>query len=210
MAKQKYYVVWKGRKTGIFDNWTECNKHVSGFKDAEYKSFKDLELAQKAYSENYKKYKGKDTTTTKPIQEQIDNAGKPNLDTISVDAACSGNPGIMEYQAVDTKTKKLIFHGGPYYDSTNNIGEFIALVHCLAHMKKNGDTRPIYTDSKTAMSWVRDKIVRTDNPKTENNKKSFDTIERALNWLKNNEYPNKILKWETKVWGEIPADFGRK
>jgi ribonuclease HI len=35
-------------------------------------------------------------------------------------------------------------------------------------------------------------------------------MERAEKWLLSNEFSNEILKWETKAWGEIPADFGRK
>lgn len=210
MAKQKYYVVWKGRKTGIFESWTDCNEQILGFKEAEFKSFKTKELAEKAFTEKYNDYKGKDILETTLTQEQLALIGEPNLDTISVDAACSGNPGVMEYQGVETLTNKVIFKMGPYKDSTNNIGEFLALVHGLAHMKKNGDKRPIYSDSMVAMGWVRDKDARTLNPKTENNSDSVELIERAIKWLNKNEYENKILKWETKAWGEIPADFGRK
>ncbi len=210
MAKQKFYVVWKGRETGIFDNWDECNRQISGFKGAEYKSFKTLVLAKQAYSESYNDYKGKDIFETTLRQEQLDLIGEPNLNTISVDAACSGNPGIMEYQGVETRMKKVIFHKGSFQDSTNNIGEFLALVHGLAYMKKKGDNRPIYSDSKIAINWVKYKDIRTRNPETQNNRDSFELIERAIKWLKNNEISNDILKWETKAWGEIPADFGRK
>lgn len=210
MSKRKYYVVWKGRQTGVFEDWTDCNEQILGFKGAEYKSFKTKELAEKAFSEKYNDYKGKDIFETTLTKEQLAQIGKPDLDTISVDAACSGNPGLMEYQGVDTRTKQVIFKMGPYKDSTNNIGEFLALVHALALMKKNGDERPIYSDSTVAISWVKDKDMRTLNPQTENNSDTIELIERALKWLKNNDYPNSILKWETKAWGEIPADFGRK
>ena len=210
MTKQKYYVVWKGRKIGIFDNWPDCNEQINGFKGAEYKSFKTKELANKAFSEKYNDYKGKNIFKSTLTKEQLASIGKPDLNTISVDAACSGNPGVMEYQGVETKTKETIFRMGPYKDSTNNIGEFLALVHALALMKQNGDKRPIYSDSKIAISWVKDKNVRTLNPQTANNSDSITLIERALKWLENNDYPNRILKWETKAWGEIPADFGRK
>jgi hypothetical protein len=37
-----------------------------------------------------------------------------------------------------------------------------------------------------------------------------EMIERAEKWLKENRYSNKIVKWETELWGEVPADFGRK
>jgi ribonuclease HI len=42
------------------------------------------------------------------------------------------------------------------------------------------------------------------------NEELFNLVDRALNWIKVNQWPNKILKWETEHWGEIPADFGRK
>lgn len=202
--------MWKGAKTGILDSWDECKSSIHGFNGAQYKSFKTLELAQKAYSGNYSDYKGKEIFESTLSQEQVELIGKPNLDTVSVDAACSGNPGIAEYQCVDTKTKKRIFHFGPLHESTNNVGEFLGLVHTLAHLKKTNDKRPIYTDSKIAMSWVKGKICHTRLEKNEKNVKSFELIERALKWLENNQIENKIFKWETKAWGEIPADFGRK
>lgn len=210
MAKKKYYVVWSGRQTGIFDNWNACDKSVNGFKGAEYKSFNTLELAEKAYSKTYSDYKGKNISAPTLTKARLKQIGQPILDSISVDAACSGNPGIMEYQGVNTKTKETIFKMGPFKDSSNNIGEFLALAHALAHMKKNNDNRPIYSDSKNAIAWIRDIDARVNIKRSDKNQKSFELIERAINWLKNNKYKNKILKWETKAWGEIPADFGRK
>ncbi|EDP96052.1 ribonuclease H family protein [Kordia algicida OT-1] len=208
--KKKYYVVWKGAKTGILESWEECKKSIHGFKGAEYKSFKTIELAKKAYSGNYNEYKGKTIFESTLTEGQIKLIGEPNLESVSVDAACSGNPGIVEYKCVETKTKDEIFYFGPLYESTNNIGEFLGLVHTLAHMKKVNDKRPIYTDSRIAMNWVKNKTCRTDLEKNDKNRKSFELIERAIKWLKTNKIENKILKWETKAWGEIPADFGRK
>lgn len=208
--KKKYYVVWKGSKTGILESWEECKKSIHGFKGAEYKSFTTLELAKKAFSENYDEYKGKTIFESTLSKEQLELIGKPNLNSVSVDAACSGNPGIVEYQCVDTDTKKQIFHFGPLYESTNNVGEFLGLVHTLAHLKKTNDRRPIYTDSKTAISWVKGKTYRTSLEKNERNSKSFELMDRAVKWLEENQIENEILKWETQAWGEIPADFGRK
>jgi ribonuclease HI len=208
--KKKYYVIWEGSKTGILESWDECKKSIHGFKGAKYKSFSSLELAKKAFSDNYEKYKGKVFFKSDLSKEQLELIGKPKLDTVSVDAACSGNPGILEYQCVDTKTKKLIFHYGPLFESTNNIGEFLGLVHAISLMTKNNDNRPIYTDSKTAISWVKRKSYRTNLEKTEKNTKSFELLDRAVEWLKTNDFTNPILKWETKAWGEIPADFDRK
>ncbi len=130
-------------------------------------------------------------------------------DSISVDAACAGNPGVMEYQGVDTKTKSQYFHK-KFSLGTNNIGEFLALVHALALFKQSGKTMPIYTDSRTAMAWVRNRKVKTNLVRNAKTVLIHDLILRAENWLKDNTYPNKILKWDTDNWGEIPADFGRK
>ena len=98
----------------------------------------------------------------------------------------------------------------PFAQGTNNIGEFLAIVHGLAFLKQNSSDRVIYTDSRTAMSWVRKKNCNTKLKETGKNKALFDLIRRAIVWLKNNAYNTPIVKWETKAWGEIPADFGRK
>jgi ribonuclease HI len=116
----------------------------------------------------------------------------------------------MEYQGVDTQTKKLIFHQGPFEEGTNNIGEFLAIVHALALLKKHKSDKIIYTDSKTAISWVKKKTCNTKLERNAKNQKLFELVERAVNWLKTNTYTTPIVKWETKAWGEIPADFGRK
>lgn len=211
MAKKaKFYTVWKGKRPGIYNTWKDCKAAIDGYKGAEYKSFATFEIAKKAYNGSYEDFKGKKKGETSLTQEQLLKIGKPTYHSISVDAASSGNPGIMEYQGVDTKTQKKLFHQGPFAQGTNNIGEFLALVHGLAFLKENNSDRIIYTDSRTAMSWVRKKTCNTKLPETTKNKALFDLIRRALHWLKNNSYNTPIVKWETKAWGEIPADFGRK
>lgn len=45
MAK-KFYAVRKGRKTGIFPNWSLCEEQVKGFSGAEYKSFTTQDEAE--------------------------------------------------------------------------------------------------------------------------------------------------------------------
>ena len=130
-------------------------------------------------------------------------------DAIAVDAACSGNPGPMEYRGVDLRTGQELFHFGPI-QGTNNIGEFLAIVHALALQKKEGATRTIYSDSRTAIIWVSKKHCKTTLPRTPENAYLYNVIARAEQWLRMNSYPNKLLKWETERWGEVPADFGRK
>jgi len=206
MAKgKKYYVIWKGKTPGIYESWEDCQSQTKGFIGAQFKSFKSKEIAQKAFELGYEASK---KTEIKPDYHSIPNG--PIMPSISVDAACAGNPGLMEYQGVDTATGKRIFHRGPYEEGTNNIGEFLGLVHALALLKQKKSQLPIYTDSITAIAWVKNKKAKSKLLQTDKNKELFDLISRAETWLHNNSFQTRILKWETKVWGEIPADFGRK
>jgi ribonuclease HI len=209
-SKIKFYVVWKGWKTGVFDSWAECQKQVKGFSQANYMSFSTREMAERAFQgakDDFRALKNVDGTLT---EEQRILIGEPVLESISVDGAWNTITGVVEYKGVHTRTKDVIFHQGPFEDGTNNIVEFLAIVHALAHCKKKGLDLPVYSDSKNAINWVRDKEVRTSHPKSDGNAKLFEMMDRAIAWLKRNEYDNKILKWETRIWGENPADFGRK
>lgn len=208
--KEKFYVVWEGHKPGIYNKWNDCKAAVKGYASAKYKSFESFDLAKKAYNGNYEDYKGKSKPKSSLTPEQLLKIGEPNLYSIAVDAASSGNPGKMEYRGVDTQTEKQLFHQGPFPQGTNNIGEFLALVHGLAYLKKKGSDRILYTDSKIAMGWVRQKNCKTKLKRNAKNAAMFDLVDRAIVWLKENTYTTKIVKWETKAWGEIPADFGRK
>ena len=207
--RQKFYVVWKGKKPGIYGTWAECQQQIKSVAGAYYKSFPNEEQAKFAFKGNMWDYLGK-TGNNKLIVKTASVDAGIILDSWSVDAACSGNPGVMEYQGVNTRTGVQLFHGGPYPDATNNIGEFLALVHALAMLKQKGKNTPIYSDSKIAMSWVKNKKAKTNLKETSRNKKVFELIVRAEVWLKKNTWNIPILKWDTANWGEIPADFGRK
>lgn len=211
MPNKKYYVVWKGRKPGIYSSWNSCKRQIEKFEGAQYKSFTKLEDAEVAFSKKYEDFKGKNTKKKTLSADELKKYGSPILESISVDAACSGNPGKMEYRGVLTHNSKEIFRKGPYERGTNNIGEFLALVHAISLLKlKNNSTTPIYSDSKIAMNWVKRKKCNTNIYFDNSNKDLLDLIKRAEKWLNNNTYKNPIMKWETKAWGEIPADFGRK
>lgn len=211
MADNKYYVVWKGHKSGIFNSWAECEKQIKGFTGAAYKSFKSREQAERAFRMDYTEFIGNDVNKLGFISDLWDkNIEKPILKSICVDAACSGNPGKMEYRGVDTVSGKEFFRQGPYDEATNNIGEFLGIVHALAFMKNNKNNIPVYSDSSNAIKWVKDKKAATKLKTTRKNEKVFELIRRAENWLKQNHYDNPVLKWKTEIWGEIPADFGRK
>ncbi len=204
-----FYVVWKGVKPGVYNTWGECNKQIFGFDGALYKAFPNEEQAKYAFTKNPWQFIGEKNKLSSSAKAKGSET-QPIWDSISVDAACSGNPGVMEYRGVVTKTGKEIFHGGPYPDATNNIGEFLAIVHCLALLKQKNKNIPVYTDSKTALSWVKNKHAKTQLVASPKNKGVFDLIDRAENWLKSNTWDIPVLKWDTERWGEIPADFGRK
>lgn len=211
--KKKYYVVWEGRSPGIYDNWDDCHDQIDGFPDARYKSFNDLETATEAFRGNPSEYIGLfKAMGTRPVRI-INYEAFPQirLDAIAVDAACSHNPGPVEYRGVKVGTGETVFSIGPLAGGTNNIGEYLAIIHAAALLARNGDaTTPIYSDSRTALSWVRRRASKTSLVRTAENAPLFDVLARADRWIAIHTIPNPILKWETERWGEIPADFGRK
>jgi ribonuclease HI len=209
MAKQKFYVVWEGHTPGIYPTWEAAKRQVDGYAQAKYKSFESKAEAEKAMKGNYWAYVK--TTTSAPKSAGKIPRSAIVQESVAVDAACSGNPGDMEYRGVYTADKRELFHVGPLKDGTNNIGEFLAIVHALAMLKQQGKSlMPIYSDSKTAQGWVKKGKCNTKLEATERNEAIFELIERAERWLASNKITNPILKWETEDWGEIPADFGRK
>ena len=209
MAKNKYYVVWKGLNPGVYDNWAACKMQVEGQDGAKYKSFETREEASEAFGKDFKEFI-KPASSSRITATTTINGGKPIMNSIAVDAACSGNPGKMEYRGVYTATKQELFHVGPFEQGTNNIGEFLALVHGLAFLKQQNSALPLYSDSRNAIGWVQKKKCKTLLERGPRNEAICDLIERAEKWLNENNYTTPILKWETSEWGEIPADFGRK
>ena len=206
MAKQKFYTVWQGVTPGVYASWEDCKAQTFGFENARYKSFDSEAEAQKAFSENPWKHLNNGKKRPTPFSSTA-NIVKNSL---AVDAACSGNPGKMEYRGVYVGDGVEIFRSPVLEDGTNNIGEFLALVHGLALLKQKKSDIPIYTDSVNAIKWVEKKKCNTKLEQTERNEEVFDLVARAEKWLQENRYSTRILKWETEHWGEIPADFGRK
>lgn len=209
MAKQqKFYVVWKGVEPGVYSSWTDCQLQIKNYKGALYKSFATREEAEHAFATPAHQYVGGGRpSASEQVEKKIPE--NFNLNCLAVDAACSGNPGPMEYRGVYLLTGQEIFHFGPVY-GTNNIGEFLAIVHGLALIKQKGLDMPIYSDSRNALSWVKQKKCKTKLERTDKTEKLFQLIERAEKWLRENQYTTPLLKWETEQWGEVPADFGRK
>lgn len=208
MAKSKYYVVWVGAQPGIYPTWPACQAQIKGFPGAKYKGFASLEEAQAAYRQGSESFITR-TAKSPSSGKSSSGSGKIITNSIAVDAACSGNPGVMEYQGVYTRDGRQLFHQ-KFMLGTNNIGEFLALVHGISYLQKNNLNLPIYSDSKIAIGWVMKKECKSKLPESPKTKDLYELVRRAENWLKNNAIKVPILKWDTKNWGEIPADFGRK
>ena len=205
--KKKFYVVWNGLTPGIYHSWDDCQAQIKGVKGAVYKSFDSREEAERAYASPAYAYMKKKSETPTFTLDTLPSVVERYA--LAVDAACSGNPGPMEYRGVYLGDGKEIFHFGPVH-GTNNIGEFLAIVHALAMLDKQGLKMTIYSDSRTAISWVRKKSCKTLLERTEETEQLFQLIERAEAWLKTHSITIPIVKWETEQGGEIPADFGRK
>lgn len=224
MQANKYYVVWKGYAPGVYDSWEEAEIQVSGYPDASYRAFKSQEAAVEAWREGFDKEGllqeiskemarlNKEGTVIEYKEGKEDAPADPPyiVESIAVDAACSGNPGPMEYRGVYIRTGQVLFRVGPMEQGTNNIGEFLAIVHGMAMLEKQGLRMPIYSDSVNAQIWVRQGFCKTTLQENEVNAPIFDLIRRAEAWLRTHSFRVPIYKWETKQWGEIPADFGRK
>lgn len=209
--KKKYYVVWSGKQTGIFNSWNDCKKQVEGYAGAKYMGFYTLEEAKYAYQKNYDQFIGFNNKDNELSDAEKKKYGKPEGVSIAVDAAHSSKTKMMEYQGVFVETSTILFKFGPVKGGSNNIGEFLALVHVLAYQEKNNLNYPIYSDSKIAISWIYQKKCKTNVDKKTENPQILNLIARAEKWLKENDISKyKIMKWHTKAWGEIPADFGRK
>lgn len=214
MAKDyKWYVVWVGYAPGIYNSWEECKLQINNYPGAKYKSYDSLEKATEAYRGDPAEQMGILRAIANHQQAPVINyEAFPEIDinAIAVDASCMGNPGTMEYQGVWVKTGEVAFRKGPFKQATNNIGEFLAIIHALALLKQKGSNITIYSDSRTAISWVRNRACKTTLKRTKENAPVFEIFDRAKKWMLSNEYNNRIIKWDTEKWGEIPADFGRK
>ena len=221
MAKgKKFYVVFNGRNPGVYDDWEDAREQIENFEGARYKGYGSAAEAAEAYRNSFGKVDNADLGRFLAASgsRQLPKAGQPDymtnpevdLDAWAVDASCLGNPGKMEYQGVELMTGRTLFRVGPFDDATNNIGEFLAIVHAMALMQQQGKFHNIYSDSVSGMAWVRNRKVKTQLKTTPRNGKVFELMARAVTWLNSHTYPGKVLNWQTDRWGEIPADFGRK
>lgn len=205
MPKQKYYVVWKGRRTGVFRTWAECEAATKGYRGAQFKAFESRAEAERALRAGYEAHRGKPASS----QKWLFAAAKPVLPSITVDAACSGSPGPLEFQGVETESGAPIFRQGPYADGTNNVGEFLAIVAAMRWLDEHQHPWPVYSDSANAIGWVKAGKCNTKLQRLPSNRVLFELIAQAEAALRA-AGRRPVLKWDTRAWGENPADFGRK
>ena len=147
----KYYVVEKGKNPGIYNTWAKCKEQTNGFKGAIFKSYGNLKDAEEAfkYGINYSGF-----------TEENKEWANVELNSLSVDGACSGNPGNGEYRIVKTSNKEIVKSSNMFLNTTNNIMEFFALIEALILVKKNNSYKVIYSDSVSAIAWVKNKKVK--------------------------------------------------
>ncbi|MWC27907.1 ribonuclease H [Paenibacillus sp. MMS18-CY102] len=232
MAGSKHYVVWVGRKPGVYATWADCQKQTHKFEGAKFKSFESKAAAEAAFKAgwetNWGQGKspagasasasaagGRSTAYRSSPRAAASKAVAPDsleidYDSISVDVGTSGNPGPTEYKGVDTQTGEVVFACGPIRKGTNNLGEFLAIVHALRYLQQLGSNKTVYTDSVNAMKWLNQKAVASTLVRDASTAEIWRLVDDAVQWLKTNKYENKVLKWQTKLWGEIKADYGRK
>lgn len=205
MAKGKFYVVWVGLQPGIYRTWDECKSQIDGFNRARYKSYSSIDIAKAAFAAGPPEY-----NEVNHHLHHLDCEKKPDMFSICVDAAVNAQTHMMEYQGVWTEGRDRIFHFGPVKVFSINVGEFLAIVHALAWQKNNKMNLPVYSDSRNAIGWVERGKVNTKVDIAETDKKIPEMLRRAESWLEKNPVHAEVRKWETKIWGENPADFNRK
>lgn len=138
----------------------------------------------------------------------------------AVDAMCEGNPGPAKYRCIDLETGEIVFQNSVGF-STNNITEFLAIVHAIGEAKKRNINPVIYSDSFTALTWVKNKKANSGLKSSPLTVKSIQLKNRAESFLSNLNIKDEngimlnidgitVMKWYTLSWGEIPADYGRK
>lgn len=215
MAKNKAYVVWAGNTPGVYNSWAECETQTKGFPGAKFKGFPSRELAETAFSEQAGDYIGKKKVVNSPSGQKaktFDN--KPGGNYLTVDAAYSHKTKVLEWRGVmvENGNENEVFRSNPYRGGSANVGEFLAVIDGLEYLRDNNINLPVYSDSITAQAWVRKK---RNNSNVESSPTLIAMLDRADRLLQNGLYDNlkqkiTIKDWESKSWGEIPADFQRK
>ncbi len=159
MAK-KFYVVWAGRETGVFDNWAYTKKLVDKFPQAKYKSFPSQDEAQAAFSKGgpvKASSSSKNVKKAKPATSAIMDS-QFNVH-IYCDGACEPNPGESSSGVAVYENMQLtqLWYGLYNPHGTNNTAELNALFQSLLLAKDalaKGKTVQILCDSQYSINCI--------------------------------------------------------
>lgn len=211
MSKEKKrYVVRQGRRPGIYETREACQRQVSWYRDAVYKSFTSYDEALEAFAHGWLSW----LQWKRSLSQIRQLMGEEYfLTSIATDAACQSNPGKLEWQGVIISTWEKMFSSPVYSVGTVNIGEYLALIEWIQRCLDHPSYRYIYSDSRIALSWLKKWQYVTKLPRSFQTEKLFVLLEKQTAWLQaHSSWSERIIlhKWPTDQWGEIPADFGRK
>ena len=164
---QKYYVVWKGRETGIFTDWSTCKKHIDHFPGARYKSFKTLSDAEGAFKGGSSSTKAGSSSKASPVKKKAgiktytaNDIAEMAIDTkIYTDGGCEPNPGeagsgvaVYRGDVIDE-----LWYGLYNPKGTNNTAELNALHQAMMMAKDEMSQQrsvAIFCDSKYSIQCV--------------------------------------------------------
>ncbi|NKF50755.1 ribonuclease HI [Shewanella sp. WXL01] len=165
MAK-KFYVVWQGRKPGIYDNWNEAKAQVDKFAGAKYKSFPSFAEAKAAFGQAADKSIGQASKTVKPsaakpkagVSEHQVVLGQYDV-VLYTDGGCDPNPGqagsgVAEYQS---GVLTNLWYGLYNPNGTNNTAELNALTQALQMAQQasaQGKSVKIFSDSQYSINCI--------------------------------------------------------
>lgn len=174
----KFYVVWKGRETGVFTDWTTCKRHIDKFAGAQYKSFPSKAEAEAAFAKGAsgaivaatKNSSGTKSTATKGAGKSSAKAGlktytatevqaQPEQVKIFTDGGCEPNPGEAGSGLALYRDNSLesLWYGLYNPQGTNNTAELNALNQALimaqAEIDK-GQSVAIFCDSQYSIQCV--------------------------------------------------------
>ncbi|WP_057831869.1 ribonuclease H family protein [Colwellia sp. TT2012] len=146
---KKFYVIWKGAKTGIFTTWPEVQQHTAGRSDAQYMGFESKSAAEQAFAATYTKalmqrsLNNKGTASTAPNSSRKASSSKgtstktatispngPSDVEIYCDGACSPNPGKSGTGIAVYEQGKVtsLYYGLYEKNGTNNTAELNGLL----------------------------------------------------------------------------------
>ena len=152
MKIKYFYVVRKGRRTGIFTTYAECEAQVKYYPGAIYKIFSTLAAAEYALKYGWNR-SNKMPSNFNNCKVEI-NVSLPSSPCLCTDGS-KIKLNSIEYRTVEYPSRKELFRYGPYPNGSNNIAEFLGLVATIRYCKHHSIELPIYTDSSVALIWVK-------------------------------------------------------